>query len=90
MTIEKSARHVAATAAMVAEYEAVANVPEAMTHMTLDQALRARREGGCTEEAFELYAHAWQVSLGAPRLEIRACDCDECRRNFPSPPYRAL
>ena len=57
-----------------------------MRYLTLDEALDWRRNGQCSEEEYQTYAHAWQTS--AARFATRACDCEECRANFTWPDYR--
>jgi hypothetical protein len=50
--------------------------------------MRFVREGRISHEDWLSYAHAWQT--GAARFEVRACQCAECVKNFPSPEYKPL
>ena len=52
---------------------------------TLNEAYTIFKAGKISKEAWAKYRHLWQTS--APRFSLRACDCEECLKNFPSPEY---
>jgi hypothetical protein len=63
-------------------------LPDGFFRMSLDTAYQQYRNGQLSQKEWNTYAHHWQTS--APRFAIRACQCHECVKNYPSPEFAPI